>query len=297
MADHALALLVGQAPAEWTRARLQARGVHAAAATAAAHCRPSWRIAGPTSWRPRRSCTQPPPRSASPAANLYPQISLTATASLQADGAARHCSTPAAAAAGMTGSLTQPLFNHGALRAQQRAAVDAMQASLAGLRAGGAGRLRTGGRCARGPGSRPGAARQRAERGRDFEREPDAHARELQCRQYRRAAGARGRSARISRRASAWCARRRSVSKTVCSCCSRSVDGFRSRASRWPPRRPRASTALVKIERACRPKAKMSLRPPVVVGQSAGELHEQARVGGCRLCGRVRDGSRCSGRQ
>ena len=31
----------------------------------------------------------------------------------------------------MTGSLTQPLFNHGALRARQRAAVDAMHAALA----------------------------------------------------------------------------------------------------------------------------------------------------------------------
>jgi outer membrane protein TolC len=35
-----------------------------------------------------------------------------------------------AGAAGLTGSLTQPLFNHGALRARERAAREAMRASL-----------------------------------------------------------------------------------------------------------------------------------------------------------------------
>ena len=63
-------------------------------------------------------------------ANLYPQVSLTATGSIQAN--ALHALFDASSAAGgVAGSLTAPLFDHGALRDRQRAALDAMHGSLA----------------------------------------------------------------------------------------------------------------------------------------------------------------------
>ena len=63
-------------------------------------------------------------------ANLYPQISLTANASLQAN-TLQALFDASSAAGGLAGSLTQPLFDLGALRAKQRAALDAMHVSLA----------------------------------------------------------------------------------------------------------------------------------------------------------------------
>ncbi|HEY1724023.1 MAG TPA: efflux transporter outer membrane subunit [Steroidobacteraceae bacterium] len=63
-------------------------------------------------------------------ANLYPQISLTATASLQANQL-RSLFEASSAAGGLAGSLTQPLFDHGALRARKQAAIDAMNSSQA----------------------------------------------------------------------------------------------------------------------------------------------------------------------
>ena len=63
-------------------------------------------------------------------ANLYPQVSLTATASLQAN-TLRTLFEASSAAGGLAGSLTQPLFDHGALRAKRQAAIDAAQVSLA----------------------------------------------------------------------------------------------------------------------------------------------------------------------
>jgi NodT family efflux transporter outer membrane factor (OMF) lipoprotein len=63
-------------------------------------------------------------------ANLYPQISLTATASLQAN-TLQTLFDASSAAGGVAGSLTQPLFDHGALRARQQAARNGMQVSLA----------------------------------------------------------------------------------------------------------------------------------------------------------------------
>jgi NodT family efflux transporter outer membrane factor (OMF) lipoprotein len=63
-------------------------------------------------------------------ANLYPQIGLTASASLQAN-TLQTLFDASSAAGGVAGSLTQPLFDHGALRARQQAARDAMHGSLA----------------------------------------------------------------------------------------------------------------------------------------------------------------------
>ncbi|HEY4972252.1 MAG TPA: efflux transporter outer membrane subunit [Steroidobacteraceae bacterium] len=63
-------------------------------------------------------------------ANLYPQISLTATASLQAN-TLQTLFDASSAAGGVAGSLTQPLFDHGALRARQQAAREALRGALA----------------------------------------------------------------------------------------------------------------------------------------------------------------------
>jgi NodT family efflux transporter outer membrane factor (OMF) lipoprotein len=62
-------------------------------------------------------------------ANLYPQISITANASLQANLITRLFNA-SGIGGGLTGSLTQPLFEHGALRAKQRSAVDEMHAAM-----------------------------------------------------------------------------------------------------------------------------------------------------------------------
>jgi len=62
-------------------------------------------------------------------ANLYPQLSLTASASMQST-VLHSLFDSNSSAAGLTGSFTQPLFNHGALRAKERAAREAMHASL-----------------------------------------------------------------------------------------------------------------------------------------------------------------------
>lgn len=63
-------------------------------------------------------------------ARLYPQITLTASASFQSTTADQLFDTSTAAWA-FAGGLTAPLFNGGALHAQSRAARDAMQAALA----------------------------------------------------------------------------------------------------------------------------------------------------------------------
>jgi NodT family efflux transporter outer membrane factor (OMF) lipoprotein len=62
--------------------------------------------------------------------NLYPHVVLTGSLSLQST-VLGHLFEGASNAYGATGSLTAPLFDGGTLRAQKRAAVDAMQASAA----------------------------------------------------------------------------------------------------------------------------------------------------------------------
>ena len=64
------------------------------------------------------------------AANLYPQLSITASASLQATTLSTLFDAGGAAYS-MGASLTAPLFNHGALQEKKRAAVENMHASLA----------------------------------------------------------------------------------------------------------------------------------------------------------------------
>jgi len=127
-AQHALALLVGRAPAEWTAPEftlgefaLPAQLPQALPAELA-HRRPDIQAA-----EARLHAATAAVGIA--AANLYPQISLTASASMQST-VLRSLFDSNSSAAGLTGSFTQPLFNHGALRAKEQAAREAMHASL-----------------------------------------------------------------------------------------------------------------------------------------------------------------------
>jgi NodT family efflux transporter outer membrane factor (OMF) lipoprotein len=128
-AEHALALLVGRAPAEWSAPDFKldqfALPQHLPSTLPAelAHRRPDI-LAAEAQLHAATAAV------GIAAANLYPQISLTATASLQAT--ALHALFDSnSTAGGLTGSLAQPLFDHGTLRARERAADDAMRASLA----------------------------------------------------------------------------------------------------------------------------------------------------------------------
>jgi NodT family efflux transporter outer membrane factor (OMF) lipoprotein len=129
VASHALALLVGRTPAEWMAPDFKLDEFNLP---------PRLPLTVPSELvhrRPDILAAEAQLHAATAAlgvasANLYPQISLTGSASLQAD--ALHALFDASSAAGgLAGSLTAPLFDHGALRAKQRAAVDAMHVSLA----------------------------------------------------------------------------------------------------------------------------------------------------------------------
>jgi NodT family efflux transporter outer membrane factor (OMF) lipoprotein len=127
-AEHALALLVGRAPADWTAPAFTLdeftlpREVPATLPAELAHRRPDI-LAAEAQLHAATAAV------GVAAANLYPQVSLTASASLQAV-ALHSLFNGDAKAAGLTGSLTQPLFDHGALRDKKRAAREAMHAAL-----------------------------------------------------------------------------------------------------------------------------------------------------------------------
>jgi NodT family efflux transporter outer membrane factor (OMF) lipoprotein len=128
-ASHALALLVGRTPAEWTPPDFRLDEFNPPARL------PLTVPSELVHRRPDILAAEAQLHAATAAlgvasANLYPQVSLTGSASLQAD--ALHALFDASSAAGgLAGSFTAPLFDHGALRAKQRAAVAAMHASLA----------------------------------------------------------------------------------------------------------------------------------------------------------------------
>jgi NodT family efflux transporter outer membrane factor (OMF) lipoprotein len=128
-ASHALALLVGRTPAEWTPPDFRLDEFNPPARL------PLTVPSELVHRRPDILAAEAQLHAATAAlgvasANLYPQVSLTGSASLQAD--ALHALFDArSAAGGLAGSLTAPLFDHGALRAKQRAALDAMHVSLA----------------------------------------------------------------------------------------------------------------------------------------------------------------------
>ncbi|MFI4868814.1 MAG: efflux transporter outer membrane subunit [Steroidobacterales bacterium] len=129
VAMHALALLAGRTPAEWTAPDFKLDEFKLP---------PRLPLTVPSELvhrRPDILAAEAQLHAATAAvgvasADLYPQISLTGSASMQAN--TLHALFDASsAAAGVAGSLTAPLFDHGALRARQRAAVDAMHGSLA----------------------------------------------------------------------------------------------------------------------------------------------------------------------
>jgi NodT family efflux transporter outer membrane factor (OMF) lipoprotein len=127
-AEHALALLVGRAPAEWnapafTLGDFTLPGQLPATLPAElAHRRPDIQAAEAQLHAATAAV-------GIAAANLYPQISLTASASMQST-TLHSLFDSSSTAAGLTGNLTQPLFDHGALRARERAAREALRASL-----------------------------------------------------------------------------------------------------------------------------------------------------------------------
>jgi NodT family efflux transporter outer membrane factor (OMF) lipoprotein len=126
-ATHALALLVGEAPADWSAPEFKLEEFHLpnriplSLPSELAHRRPDI-LAAEAQLHAATAAI------GVATANLYPQVSVTANASLQA--VALHSLFDSSSSAwGFTGALTQPLFNHGALRARQRAAIEATQAA------------------------------------------------------------------------------------------------------------------------------------------------------------------------
>jgi NodT family efflux transporter outer membrane factor (OMF) lipoprotein len=129
VASHALAVLSGRAPAEWTAPDFRLDEFTLP---------PRLPLTVPSELvhrRPDILAAEAQLHAATAAlgvasANLYPQVSLTATAGLQSN--ILHALFDASSAAGgLAGSLTQPLFDHGVLRARQHAAVDAVHVALA----------------------------------------------------------------------------------------------------------------------------------------------------------------------
>jgi NodT family efflux transporter outer membrane factor (OMF) lipoprotein len=129
VATHALALLAGSTPAQWTAPEFTLDEFELPAhlpltlPSELVHRRPDI-LAAEAQLHAATAAV------GVASANLYPQVSLTASASLQAN-TLRTLFDASSAAGGVAGSLTQPLFDHGALRAKQQAANDAMQVSLA----------------------------------------------------------------------------------------------------------------------------------------------------------------------
>ena len=129
VASHALALLAGRTPAEWSAPQFTLdeftvpQRLPLTLPSELVHRRPDILAA-----EARMHVATAAVGVASATSN--PQITLTAPASMQAK-ALHDLFDASAAAAGVAGSLTQPLFDHGALRARQHAAVDAMHVALA----------------------------------------------------------------------------------------------------------------------------------------------------------------------
>lgn len=127
-AQHELALLVGRAPAEWSAPefRLEEFALPSqlpqTLPSELAHRRPDI-LAAEAQLHAATAAV------GIATANLYPQLSLTASASMQST-VLHSLFDSNSSAAGLAGSFTQPLFNHGALRAKERAAREAMHASL-----------------------------------------------------------------------------------------------------------------------------------------------------------------------
>ncbi|HWW19324.1 MAG TPA: efflux transporter outer membrane subunit [Steroidobacteraceae bacterium] len=126
-ATHAIAQLVGEAPADWSPPEFKldefALPAHLPVSLPSelAHRRPDILAA-------EAQLHEATAAIGVATANLYPQIGLTANASLQSN-TLRTLFESSSSAWGVVGSLTQPLYNHGELRAKQRAATEAMHAA------------------------------------------------------------------------------------------------------------------------------------------------------------------------
>lgn len=126
-ASHALALLVGQAPADWSPPEFKLAEftlptrVPVSVPSELAHRRPDILAA-------EAQLHAATAEIGVATANLYPQIGLTANASLES-ATLRTLFESSSGAWGFTGNLIQPLYNHGELRAKQRAATEAMHAA------------------------------------------------------------------------------------------------------------------------------------------------------------------------
>jgi len=131
-ARHALAILVGKPPAQWSPPRIALANfglpgeIPASLPSELVHRRPDILAA------------EAQLHAASAAigvatANLYPNISLSGTLTQQALTPG-HLFDGAAAAWGIAANLTAPLYDGGRLRAERRAALDGYQASLADYR-------------------------------------------------------------------------------------------------------------------------------------------------------------------
>jgi NodT family efflux transporter outer membrane factor (OMF) lipoprotein len=129
MATHALALLVGQAPADWSAPEFKLEDfkppthIPLSLPSELVHRRPDI-LASEAQLHAATAAV------GVASANLYPQVGLTANATLQAT-TLRSLFEANSVAWGYSGSLTQPLFNHGELRAKQRAAMQSMHTALA----------------------------------------------------------------------------------------------------------------------------------------------------------------------
>ena len=129
MARHALAVLLGHAPAEWTQPDLELTDVRLPRELPVSV--PSQLVRS----RPDILAAEAQLHAATAAvgvatANLYPQIALTATLGQEALRPAKLFDTSSTAWSLIAG-LTQPLFDGGTLRAERRASLDALQASAA----------------------------------------------------------------------------------------------------------------------------------------------------------------------
>jgi NodT family efflux transporter outer membrane factor (OMF) lipoprotein len=126
-ATHALALLVGAAPADWSAPEFKLEEfavpthVPLSLPSELAHRRPDI-LAAEAQLHAATAAI------GVATANLYPQIGLTANASLQSN-TLRTLFESSSGAWGFTGNLVQPLYNHGELRAKQRSATEAMHAA------------------------------------------------------------------------------------------------------------------------------------------------------------------------
>ena len=129
VARHALAVLLGRTPAEWSPPDLELTSLQLPRQLPVSV--PSQLVRR----RPDILAAEAQLHAATAAvgvatANLYPQIALTATLGQQALRPAKLFNASSAAWSLIAG-LTQPLFDGGTLRAERRAALDALQASAA----------------------------------------------------------------------------------------------------------------------------------------------------------------------